>query len=41
MWRFDMRRLTAEEIRDSILAANGTLNLDMFGPGVYPPIPAR
>jgi hypothetical protein len=34
-----MRRLTAEEIRDSILAANGTLNLTMFGPGVYPPIP--
>jgi hypothetical protein len=38
-WRFNMRRLTAEEIRDSILGANGTLNLEMFGPSVYPPLP--
>jgi hypothetical protein len=38
-WRFDMRRLTAEEIRDSILAISGTLNLKMYGPGVYTPIP--
>jgi hypothetical protein len=38
-WRFDMRRLTAEELRDSVLATNGTLNLDMFGPSVYPSIP--
>jgi hypothetical protein len=38
-WRFDMRRLTSEEIRDSILAANGTLNLAMYGPGVFPYIP--
>jgi hypothetical protein len=37
---FDMRRLTAEEIRDSILAVNGSLNRDkMFGPSVYPIIP--
>ena len=40
-WRFDMRRLTAEEIRDSILAVSGTLNLKMYGPGVYPEIPAE
>ena len=38
-WRFDMRRLTAEEIRDSILAVNGKLNFTMFGPGIYPEIP--
>jgi len=40
LWRFDIRRLTAEEIRDSILAVNGTLNAKMFGPSVYPHIPA-
>jgi mono/diheme cytochrome c family protein len=38
-WRFDMRRLTAEEIRDSILAVTGTLSPKMYGPGVFPEIP--
>ena len=38
-WRFDMRRLTAEEIRDSVLAVSGNLNLKMYGPGVYPDMP--
>ena len=38
-WRFDMRRLTAEEIRDSIHVASGVFNPTMFGPGVYPEIP--
>ncbi len=38
-WRFDMRRLTSEEIRDSILAVTGQLNDTMYGPGVYPEIP--
>ncbi len=38
-WRFDMRRLSGEEIRDSILAVSGNLNPKMFGPGVYPEIP--
>ncbi len=37
-WRFDMRRLSAEEIRDSIHAVSGQLNLDMYGPGIYPTI---
>jgi hypothetical protein len=38
-WRFDMRRLAAEEIRDSIHVASGIFNPRMFGPGVYPEIP--
>ncbi|MSU61224.1 MAG: DUF1553 domain-containing protein [Pedosphaera sp.] len=38
-WRFDSRRLTAEEIRDSILAINGTLNLKMSGPSIFVDIP--
>lgn len=37
-WRFNMRRLSAEEVRDSILAVNGRLNLKMYGPGFYPQI---
>jgi len=35
-WRFDMRRLSAEEVRDSMLAVTGQLNLKMFGPGIFP-----
>jgi hypothetical protein len=38
-WRFDMRRLSAEEIRDSILFVAGDLNSTMFGPSIYPKIP--
>ena len=38
-WRFNMRRLAAEEVRDSILAVSGKLNLKAAGPSVYPPIP--
>jgi mono/diheme cytochrome c family protein len=39
-WRFEPRRLAAEEVRDSILAICGNLNLQkMGGPSVYPVIP--
>jgi len=38
-WRFDMRRLTAEELRDSILVASGAFNPKMFGPAIYPTMP--
>ena len=36
---FPMRRLTAEEVRDSVLAVTGELNLKMGGPSVRPPMP--
>ncbi|MBU6276974.1 MAG: DUF1553 domain-containing protein [Planctomycetes bacterium] len=41
LWRFDMRRLGAEELRDAIHVASGQFNPTMFGPGVYPEIPAE
>jgi hypothetical protein len=39
IWRFPMRRLSAEEIRDAMLSASGTLNYKAGGPSVCPPIP--
>ncbi|MBA4065373.1 MAG: hypothetical protein C0501_17005 [Isosphaera sp.] len=39
LWRFNMRRLSGEEVRDSILAVSGSLNLKAFGPSTYPKIP--
>lgn len=38
-WRFDSRRLRAEEVRDSILAVNGSLNPKRYGPSIYEVIP--
>ncbi len=35
LWRMNRRRLEAEEIRDSILAASGRLDRTMGGPGFY------
>lgn len=36
-WRFELRRLTAEEVRDSLLFASGQLKQEkMFGPSIYP-----
>jgi hypothetical protein len=35
-WRFDMRRLSAEEIRDSTLVTTGVFNPQMYGPSIYP-----
>lgn len=39
LWRYSMRRLTAEELRDTILSVSGNLNLASYGPWVYPPLP--
>jgi hypothetical protein len=33
LWRFPPRRLSAEELRDTMLAASGKLDLKMGGPG--------
>jgi mono/diheme cytochrome c family protein len=37
-WRFNMRRLTGEEIRDSILATIGKLDLTYGGKSVFPTV---
>jgi len=36
-WRFDRRRLAAEEVRDTILAASGQLDTTPAGPHPFPP----
>ena len=39
LWRMNRLRLEGEVIRDSLLAISGQLNLEMCGPGIFPPIP--
>ena len=41
LWHMPPRRLEAEIVRDAILAAAGTLNLEQFGPAFKPPISAE
>ncbi len=36
LWRFDMRRLSGEEIRDATLVTSGQFNPAIFGPSFYP-----
>jgi hypothetical protein len=38
--RMNRRRLEGEVIRDSLLFVSGRINLEMGGPGVFPPIPS-
>ncbi len=40
-WRHDMRRLSAEEVRDGALALSGELDLELLGPSVFVPMPAE
>ena len=41
-WRYESRRLTAEELRDSMLEVNGSLNAQkMYGPSIFTQIPAE
>lgn len=39
LWRFPVRRLEAEAVRDTLLAVSGQLNAGMGSPGVRPEIP--
>ncbi|MER3415632.1 MAG: hypothetical protein C4297_05395 [Gemmataceae bacterium] len=36
LWRYPVKRLEAEAIRDAMLMVSGNLNLTMYGPGVKP-----
>src|SRR6478672_3095979 len=38
LWHFPRRRLTAEELRDSLLLLSGRLNANVGGPSVMPPV---
>jgi hypothetical protein len=38
-WHMNRLRLEGEVIRDGVLAISGELNLEMSGPGVFPPLP--
>jgi hypothetical protein len=39
LWRFPVKRLEAEIIRDAILSASGDLNMEAGGPAFFPPVP--
>ena len=36
--RFNMRRLSAEELRDSVLAVSGRIDWEQFGPSIFPDV---
>jgi hypothetical protein len=38
-WHFGRRRLSAEAVRDSLLAVSGDLNFTQLGPSVWPELP--
>ena len=38
-WRFPVKRLEAEIIRDAVLSASGDINLEEGGPAFFPPVP--
>ncbi len=40
-WRQNLKRLGAEQVRDGVLAVTGELNLEKFGPPIYPTLSAE
>ena len=41
LWRYNRRRLSAEELRDAMLVASGRINLQAGGPSVMTPVDAE
>lgn len=41
LWRQNLRRLTAEQLRDSLLSVSGTLQERIGGPPVWPELPSE
>jgi hypothetical protein len=41
LWHYPRRRLTAEQLRDSLLAVSGRMNARFFGESVMPPVPSE
>jgi Protein of unknown function (DUF1553)/Protein of unknown function (DUF1549)/Planctomycete cytochrome C len=39
LWRYRMKRLDSDTVRDSIMAVSGAINLAMGGQPVFPPMP--
>ncbi|MGC4003973.1 MAG: DUF1549 domain-containing protein [Pirellulales bacterium] len=40
-WRFDVRRMSGEELRDALYWVTNEFNETMYGPGIYPTISAE
>jgi mono/diheme cytochrome c family protein len=40
-WRYDLRRLSAEELRDAVLVTTGKLNSSLYGPSFFPEMSAE
>lgn len=41
LWRQNLKRMSAEQVRDSVLQVSGQLNLAQFGPPIYPTLSAE
>ena len=41
LWRFSRQRMTAEAVRDNVLAISGRLNPKQYGLPIFPPLPGE